>query len=226
MSKKPAAASALHKVIMVGSGGVGKSALTLQFMYDEFVEDYEPTKADSYRKKVWHFPIFLSLSLRLHITRPSENAKLIENQINCRFQTMDFSVGPQASPNPRKWRKTLKHFPWLPSNWPRIVSRAASLQSGENQFDLQTKSSRAITSEFAQQHTVCNSTASNVSCAYIIYESCAAFESVCGGFIHRNGIQQVHGLLSTFSFSSYRANNFVVVWRMIRDLCARARAPS
>nr|XP_058910909.1 ras-related protein Ral-B isoform X1 [Kogia breviceps]XP_058910910.1 ras-related protein Ral-B isoform X1 [Kogia breviceps]XP_058910911.1 ras-related protein Ral-B isoform X1 [Kogia breviceps]XP_058910912.1 ras-related protein Ral-B isoform X1 [Kogia breviceps] len=26
----------LHKVIMVGSGGVGKSALTLQFMYDEF----------------------------------------------------------------------------------------------------------------------------------------------------------------------------------------------
>lgn len=52
MAKKPATASALHKVIMVGSGGVGKSALTLQFMYDEFVEDYEPTKADSYRKKV------------------------------------------------------------------------------------------------------------------------------------------------------------------------------
>uniref|UniRef100_A0A6G1SMB8 small monomeric GTPase n=2 Tax=Aceria tosichella TaxID=561515 RepID=A0A6G1SMB8_9ACAR len=42
----------LYKVIMVGSGGVGKSALTLQFMYDEFVEDYEPTKADSYRKKI------------------------------------------------------------------------------------------------------------------------------------------------------------------------------
>ena len=34
----------LHKVIMLGGGGVGKSALTLQFMYDEFVEDYEPTK--------------------------------------------------------------------------------------------------------------------------------------------------------------------------------------
>jgi len=52
MSKKPNQQPALHKVIMVGSGGVGKSALTLQFMYDEFVEDYEPTKADSYRKKV------------------------------------------------------------------------------------------------------------------------------------------------------------------------------
>lgn len=53
MSKPKAQQPAtIHKVIMVGSGGVGKSALTLQFMYDEFVEDYEPTKADSYRKKV------------------------------------------------------------------------------------------------------------------------------------------------------------------------------
>lgn len=42
----------VHKVIVVGSGGTGKSALTLQFMYDEFVVDHEPTKADSYRKNV------------------------------------------------------------------------------------------------------------------------------------------------------------------------------
>lgn len=34
MSKKAEDLS-IHKVIMVGSGGVGKSALTLQFMYDE-----------------------------------------------------------------------------------------------------------------------------------------------------------------------------------------------
>merc|ERR1712154_312850 len=52
MAKKGGSSPSLHKVIMVGRGGVGKSALTLQFMYDEFVEDYEPTKADSYRKKV------------------------------------------------------------------------------------------------------------------------------------------------------------------------------
>lgn len=51
-SKKGSSSNSLHKVIMLGAGGVGKSALTLQFMYDEFVEDYEPTKADSYRKKV------------------------------------------------------------------------------------------------------------------------------------------------------------------------------
>jgi Ras-related protein Ral-A len=44
--------SPTHKVIMVGSGGVGKSALTLQYMYGDFPEEYDPTKADSYRKKV------------------------------------------------------------------------------------------------------------------------------------------------------------------------------
>ncbi|KAG9511391.1 Ras-related protein Ral-A, partial [Fragariocoptes setiger] len=51
-SKQDSQQVPLYKIIMVGSGGVGKSALTLQFMYDEFVEDYEPTKADSYRKLV------------------------------------------------------------------------------------------------------------------------------------------------------------------------------
>jgi GTPase SAR1 family protein len=30
----------LHKIIVVGAGGVGKSALTLQFMYGDFVEEY------------------------------------------------------------------------------------------------------------------------------------------------------------------------------------------
>ncbi len=40
------------KVIVVGSGNVGKSALTQQFMYNEFVDEYEPSKVGSYRKKV------------------------------------------------------------------------------------------------------------------------------------------------------------------------------
>ncbi|KAK4470247.1 hypothetical protein MN116_005820 [Schistosoma mekongi] len=48
MSQSPVS---LH-ICMLGSGNVGKSALTLQFMYDEFVEDYEPTKSDSYVKKM------------------------------------------------------------------------------------------------------------------------------------------------------------------------------
>lgn len=48
----PAASVPHHKVVLMGSGGVGKSALTIQFMYEEFQADYEPTKADGYGKKV------------------------------------------------------------------------------------------------------------------------------------------------------------------------------
>jgi Ras-related protein Ral-A len=45
----------LHKIIIAGTGGVGKSALTLQFMYGDFVEEYDPTSADSYRKVISYF---------------------------------------------------------------------------------------------------------------------------------------------------------------------------
>lgn len=54
-------------VVMVGCGSVGreqiahflftiyfcigKSSVTLRFVYDEFEESYDPTRADSYRKK-------------------------------------------------------------------------------------------------------------------------------------------------------------------------------
>lgn len=40
------------KLVIVGEGAVGKSALTMRFMYAEFVADYEPTKVDSYKKSV------------------------------------------------------------------------------------------------------------------------------------------------------------------------------
>ena len=41
-----------QKVILLGAGGVGKSALIFQFVYDEFLDDYEPTKADCFRKNL------------------------------------------------------------------------------------------------------------------------------------------------------------------------------
>lgn len=41
-----------YKIVVLGSGGVGKSALTVQFVQNIFVEKYDPTIEDSYRKQV------------------------------------------------------------------------------------------------------------------------------------------------------------------------------
>ena len=37
-----------YKLVVVGDGGVGKSAITIQFFQKMFVPDYDPTIEDSY----------------------------------------------------------------------------------------------------------------------------------------------------------------------------------
>ncbi|KAG1661798.1 Ras-like protein 2 [Nymphon striatum] len=40
-----------YKLVVVGGGGVGKSAITIQFIQSYFVTDYDPTIEDSYTKQ-------------------------------------------------------------------------------------------------------------------------------------------------------------------------------
>jgi len=42
----------LYKLVVLGDGGVGKTALTIQLCLNHFVETYDPTIEDSYRKQV------------------------------------------------------------------------------------------------------------------------------------------------------------------------------
>jgi len=41
-----------YKVVVLGGGGVGKSALTIRLVTDNFLDEYDPTIEDSYRKQV------------------------------------------------------------------------------------------------------------------------------------------------------------------------------
>lgn len=40
------------KLVVLGGGGVGKSALTIRLVTDNFLDEYDPTIEDSYRKSV------------------------------------------------------------------------------------------------------------------------------------------------------------------------------
>jgi len=46
------AASLEYKLVVLGGGGVGKSALTIRLVTDNFLDEYDPTIEDSYRKQV------------------------------------------------------------------------------------------------------------------------------------------------------------------------------
>jgi GTPase KRas protein len=90
------------KIAVVGGGGVGKSALTLQFIQNVFVEEYDPTIEDFYRKhaKVDDIMCFLEIldtagqeeykALRDQYMRQSEGFMLVYSVIDRKsFEEID-----------------------------------------------------------------------------------------------------------------------------------------
>eukprot|EP01105_Mastigella_eilhardi_P028262 TRINITY_DN919_c0_g1_i6.p1 TRINITY_DN919_c0_g1~~TRINITY_DN919_c0_g1_i6.p1 ORF type:complete len:701 (-),score=168.24 TRINITY_DN919_c0_g1_i6:67-2169(-) len=49
---EPRGCSHMYRIVVVGTGGVGKSAFTISFVRNEFIEEYDPTIEDSYRQHI------------------------------------------------------------------------------------------------------------------------------------------------------------------------------
>ena len=121
MAKKSKHSIPLHKVIMVGSGGVGKSALTLQYMYGDFVEEYDPTKADC--KKSLFICRFLSYLLSME-DRRRKSSKFKRVQANYNVIDGYFSVSQEDSIGRAR---VSDRYPGY--GWSRRICRCKSIQS-------------------------------------------------------------------------------------------------
>ncbi|KAH3761121.1 Ras GTPase [Pelomyxa schiedti] len=51
-SPPPTASGTEQKIVVLGAGGVGKSSIVIQYIQSHFIEEYDPTIEDSYRKQV------------------------------------------------------------------------------------------------------------------------------------------------------------------------------
>ena len=50
--RSPSGSKNFYNIAVIGGGGVGKSALTIQFVQHQFCDEYDPTIEDNYRKQI------------------------------------------------------------------------------------------------------------------------------------------------------------------------------
>jgi len=102
----------LFRVVLLGEGGVGKTALTIQFIQHKFVTDYDPTIENSYRKQMTYQDGDTEINCILDIldTAGQEEYSVMRQQYISRGQgfVLVFSVVNQLSfRNLKKFRKEI-----------------------------------------------------------------------------------------------------------------------
>ena len=65
-------------IVILGVGSVGKSCITLQYIWEKYIDEYDPTLEDSYRKQVTVDG--LEYILEIHDTAGQEEYSAVRNQ--------------------------------------------------------------------------------------------------------------------------------------------------
>lgn len=94
------------KIVVVGAGGVGKSALVIQMIQNHFVDEYDPTIEDSYRKQCRITG--LRPIVDVQALRASPAASLAQKVSRLFKRESSSSSAPEAPPKAAVERKTTK----------------------------------------------------------------------------------------------------------------------
>jgi len=85
------------KICILGSGGSGKSSITIQLMNNTFVESYDPTIIDTYRKQIIINDVLYLLDI-VDTSGQEEYIGMIDQYINsCNFFIIVYSITSRQS---------------------------------------------------------------------------------------------------------------------------------
>ena len=83
---------------MLGAGGVGKSSITVRFVQDMFVDSYDPTIEDSFRKMVTIRGLAPIDSAARAASKEKKKKRKQRNRPQASFSTMD-AINSLPDPN-------------------------------------------------------------------------------------------------------------------------------
>jgi GTPase KRas protein len=105
-----------YKLVVVGGGGVGKSALTIQFIQSHFVDEYDPTIEDSCKfffrpcKSKQSSPDFLSFSLPSPTLRGKDRKQCVIDEEVALLDILDTAGQEEYSAMREQYMRTGEGF--------------------------------------------------------------------------------------------------------------------